>query len=139
MKRLFAVLILLSLFVLIWLPQFVWRTFEFALPPGIVRNVSLCVFSLATLGILLNVHLSWVRPILHKRKQGSMENYKHISGIPIIPSLLVIIAALMLTPRIWPCILATILLLLDTGSPIWFVIMTWKDDSLYGPSIRRKK
>lgn len=60
-----------------------------------------------------------------------MESYHFDSGIPLIPEVMIIFSAIALTPLLWPCLVATILQLLDTGDSLWFLISTWKDDSFW--------
>ena len=80
---------------------------------------------------LLNVFLSFGRPlILHLRHVPENER-RNVSGAPILGSLLLMFGALPLFPRVWPCVTVTVLLLLDTGGPLWFLMCTWKDESLW--------
>jgi hypothetical protein len=82
----------------------------------------------------LNVYTSWVRAFLHKILNGDLEDYKFVSGIPILGNVAALVA-------LWHCgnswvtiaIVITILVL-DTGGMPWFVIATWRDDSLWGKS-----
>lgn len=80
---------------------------------------------------LLNAHLSWIRPRLHARRHGSLEGYRHVSGIPLFGNLFAI-AALMLNfgnPFVAGVGLAAVLA--DTGGLPWFVFSTWSDRSLW--------
>ena len=41
----------------------------------------------------LNFYLSAVRPLVFRRRNGSLDGYKHISGLPVIGSLVVVAGA----------------------------------------------
>jgi len=138
MRRCIGILIVSGVFLLIGLPHLLWLFFKFKMPWGYVKtnlfiSPSFYFFLLGIAGILLNFHLSWIRPLLHKLIHGSMESYKFVSGLPLIPALMIVFSAIHLTPLIWPCVVASILLLVDTGGPLWFLIATWKDDSFWNP------
>ncbi len=80
----------------------------------------------------LNVHTSWVRPYVYKALHGNLEGYKFISGIPMLGSLAAFVA-LWHCGNSWTTIAVVIsILVLDTGGIPWFIIATWRDDSLWG-------
>jgi len=138
MRRGIGILIVLVIFFVVWLPHLLWWFFEIKMPWWhIKRNIFFSlffyVFILGAAGVLLNFHLSWIRPLLYKFWHGSMDSYHFVSGIPLIPTIMVVFTAIHLTPLLWPCFVATILLFLDTGGPLWFLICTWKDDSFWNP------
>ena len=138
MRRCIGVIIVLTIFLLVWLPHLLWRYFDVKMPwwyieKDIFFSPAFYIFILGAIGALLNFHLSWTRPLLYKLRYGSMESYKFVSGLPLIPTVMVVFSAIYLTPLIWPCIVATALLLLDTAGPVWFLIGTWKDDSFWNP------
>lgn len=68
----------------------------------------------------LNFYLSVIRPWLHWRRGDA--DYKHVSGIPIVHSLFLIIAIVTLPPNIVAGILMLLLLGLDTGAAHWAAI-----------------
>lgn len=80
---------------------------------------------------LLNLHLSYLRPWLYYRKQKSMDGYSYVSGIPGLGTVAVIAAVLFNFQHLLTGILAICILIADTGGLPWFLIMTWKDSSLW--------
>lgn len=80
---------------------------------------------------LLNVFLAFVRPLILQSRGIPPEEQRHVSGFPIVASVFLMLSTLPFFPQIWPCIAVTVLLLLDTGGPLWFLICTWQDDSLW--------
>ena len=144
MKRCLGVLIVLLFFLLIWLPHLLWwfwgyRMFWWRIDSRITETFYNIVLLMAALGFFLNIFLSIIRPWLYKLKHGSMESYRFISGIPLLISLAAVYSSVFLTPRIWPSILASFIVMLDFGGPVWFVIFTWKDESLWGSHQRSRK
>lgn len=80
---------------------------------------------------LLNLHLSYLRPWLYYRKHKSMDGYHSVSGIPALGTIAVIAAILFNFQHLLTGILAICILIADTGGLPWFLIMTWKDSSLW--------
>lgn len=58
--------------------------------PDAIRSVAMVV---AIVIAALNFYLSAVRPLVFRRRNGSLDGYKHISGIPVIGSLVVVAGA----------------------------------------------
>jgi|GEM_PF-2313441 len=138
MRRCIGILTVLGVFLLIWLPHLLSLFFTIKMPwwnseTRNTWNFNFFLLFLGTLGVLLNLYLHVFRPFFYKFKHGSMESYRFISGIPLFSSLAGVYSAFWLTPLIWPCLLATVLLLSDVGGVVWFLIFTWKDDSLWSP------
>ena len=80
---------------------------------------------------LLNLFLSVGRPLILQARGIRPEKQCHVSGFPLLGSFLLMFATIPFFPHVWPCVLVTALLVLDTGGPLWFLICTWKDDSLW--------
>jgi hypothetical protein len=74
---------------------------------------------------LLNSYLSWIHPLL-KQQDG-----RHVSGIPLIGNILVICSQVVGFGVLSTAVVSALALLLDTGGLPWFLLMTWKDDSLW--------
>jgi len=80
---------------------------------------------------LLNLYLSSLRPWLYHKKHKSMDGYNYVSGIPGLGTMAVIAAVLFNFQHLLTGILAICILIADTGGLPWFLIMTWKDSSLW--------
>jgi len=80
--------------------------------------------------ILCNVCL-FIHPWIYKLKHGSIEGYKHTSGTPLFGTLLIVFYSIIRFPQAEMSIYLSILLLIDVAGPLWFVICTWKDKSLW--------
>jgi hypothetical protein len=78
----------------------------------------------------LNFHLSFVRPILHTRVGGSLEGYKHVSGLPMIGSFLVVAGGLLGFGSRLCAGLGFLALAVDTGGCLWLLITLWRNPSL---------
>src|ERR1051326_4741037 len=72
----------------------------------------------------MNLHLSFVRPRLHRRRNGSMDGYRNISGFPLICNLLTVISGLITFGSSGLAVVGVILLLVDPGGTAWFLFMT---------------
>lgn len=96
------------------------------------RPIGVVVMLLALLIALLNLCLS-CRPWLHQRaNNGSLEGYKHVSGVPLIGTLLVLLGAVLGFGSAFCVAVGLLAVGLDTGGLPWFVIGTWKDASFWG-------
>jgi hypothetical protein len=88
----------------------------------------------AVLGLLfalLNAHLAMVRPWLYRLRHGSMEGYRFVSGLPLIGSVFVVAAGVLGFGALPTAVVGLVALALDTGGLPWFLIATWRDDSLW--------
>ena len=80
----------------------------------------------------INFYYSFFRPLWQFYVlRTSKEKYKHVSGIPLIGSILMIIGGLLSFGAIGSAILGLVVYAFDTGGIIWFIIHTWKDHSLW--------
>ncbi|MGO8764840.1 MAG: hypothetical protein ACLQSR_06855 [Limisphaerales bacterium] len=81
---------------------------------------------------LINMFYSFVRPfILLRILRVPNKEYKRVSGLPVIGSILVILGTLFSFGSIGTAILFLIIFLIDTGGSMWFLIATWKDSGLW--------
>ena len=80
----------------------------------------------------LNFFLAFIRPpFLIYVLRIPKEKYKHVSGYPIIGSILVCLGVLFSFGSIGSALLGLICFAFDTGGSVWFLIATWKDNSLW--------
>ncbi len=130
MKRFIGVIIALLPFVFVLLiPRLITRTNS--------PSTTICIIAWGALIFggfiaLVNFTLSFCRPYWLILKGVPIEQQRFISGIPVLGTLMLMFINIPLYSFSLPWILATIFLLLDTGGPLWFVICTWNDDSLWG-------
>ena len=80
---------------------------------------------------LLNFYLSCVRPALFRWRYGSLEQYRHVSGIPMVGTILVVVGGLLGFGSVVTASVGVVAMSLDTGSSTWFVLATWKDSSFW--------
>lgn len=79
----------------------------------------------------LNFYLSFIRPRFYFSRHGSMAGYRFKSGVPLVGTLLVVLGAVFGFGSIWSTIIGIIAFSFDTGGSGWFVIATWRDQSLW--------
>lgn len=96
---------------------------------GLTGWLGLVLF--AALFAALNLHLSFTRPLLYRWRHGSMAGYRHVSGFPLVGTFFVVAGVLLGFGDMVTASVGLGVLLADTGSPVWFLIMTWKDSSLW--------
>jgi hypothetical protein len=81
-----------------------------------------------------NFNFSFVRPFLYRLMHGSREGYHHISGIPGVGTLIVVVGVLLSFGDIVTASVGLLVLLIDTGGLPWFIAATWKYSSSWdGP------
>lgn len=85
---------------------------------------------------LLNFHLSFVRPRMLLQRYGSLDGIRHVSGIPIIGTILVLLGGIFGFGSLGTALLGIAALALDTGGSPWFLIATWRDSSLWDATRR---
>ena len=94
-------------------------------------------YTCLALGLLVgavNFYLSFLRAALIRRRTGAPPAH-HVSGIPLLG--FIVVPGLALLPA--STALSTLVALqvvCDTGNLTWFVIATWRDDGIWGPSPR---
>jgi hypothetical protein len=96
------------------------------------RSTSGLWLALAGLALgLLNMHLSFGRPMLYQWRHGSIQGYRHESGLPGIGTLGLVLAVSVGFGSVYTALVALAGLLVDTGGLPWFLIATWRDRSLW--------
>jgi hypothetical protein len=101
---------------------------------GIIKTTTLgySLFALGGLISVTNFYLHILRYPIHRLRHGKDAKYKWVSGIPLLGCLSVV-GLLSLPKSLWLSVLAFLFLCIDVGGIQWFVIFTWKDDSLWNP------
>jgi len=90
------------------------------------------LFALGGLASLVNFYLHVLRYPLHRLRHGKDAEYRWISGIPLF-GILSVVGLAFVPKSIWLNMLAFVFLCADLGGIQWFVVFTWKDDSLWNP------
>jgi hypothetical protein len=85
----------------------------------------------AALLAVLNLHLSFTRPLLYRRKHGSMAGYHFVSGVPLVGTALILAGVLPCFGDVVTASAGLGALVVDTLSPPWFLVTTWSDSSLW--------
>ena len=98
---------------------------------GQLRAAGLVAELLALLVAGLNFYLSFVRGALHERRKGSREGYRHVSGLPMIGTLLVVLGVFLGFGSIGSSVLGIVSVAADTGGSVWLLVATWRDTSLW--------
>ena len=86
------------------------------------------------LGLLVGVmnrYLSQVRPRLFWWRNGSRVGYRHVSGYPIVGTLLVVAAGLVGFGELPTAAVGLVALAIDNGGLPWYVIATWHQDEMW--------
>ena len=83
---------------------------------------------------LMNQWFSYGRPLLHLVRGRDMGTYRHSSGLPMVGTLLTVLAALVGFGALWTAALGLFVLAIDTGGSPWFLAATWNDESLWDPT-----
>lgn len=78
-----------------------------------------------------NFYLSFIRPLLFHLRRGSFDEYKNVSGIPIVGTVVVVVGAILGFGSVLCSTLGVVATALDTGGSMWFVIATWRDRSFW--------
>ena len=85
----------------------------------------------ALLFAVLNFYLSFIRPWRLLRQHGSLDGIPHVSGFPIVGTILVLLSGIFGFGAIGTSLLGMLALALDTGGAPWLLITTWRDSSLW--------
>jgi hypothetical protein len=92
--------------------------------------VGLGFTSAALLIASLNFYLSFVRPAFFRQFRSAAE-YRHVSGIPLFGTLLILAGSLYGFGASGTAVLGVIAGLIDTGGLPWFLAVTWHDASFW--------
>jgi hypothetical protein len=89
------------------------------------RTVVGNVFTLLATGVcLLNFYLSILVPWLHKRRHGSMADFRGVSGLPVVGGLLILCAGALMPSSVLFGIFLLLLYVVDgNGIPRFFVLI----------------
>jgi hypothetical protein len=80
---------------------------------------------------LVNFYLSFVRPWLLVGSQGSLEGVRHVSGIPLVGTILAMIGGVLGFSASGTAFVGLVAMTLDTGGAPWFLISTWHQSALW--------
>ncbi len=80
---------------------------------------------------LFNSYLSFVWPHVFRWRHGSLEQYRHVSGVPGLGTILVVVGGLLGFGSVVTASVGLAAILLDTGGSFWFLLTTWKDSSFW--------
>jgi hypothetical protein len=97
----------------------------------ITKPSGLVLVALGTIVATLNFYLSFIRGFLYRLRQGATQGYRHISGFPLIGTLLIVAGAIINFGSVPTAVLGLITIILDTGGAVWFLHCTWRDSSLW--------
>ena len=136
MRKITGIVIALLPFALAWTGPILSAFGNSSIPQTIAEVALLQKLSWAALLLgafiaLLNAFLHFIRPLFLKLRGILPEEQHYVSGIPLLASFLLMLSTTAFHPALWPCFAVSVLLLLDTGGPLWFLICTWKDDSVW--------
>ena len=85
----------------------------------------------AALLAALNFYLSFIRPLVFRRLHGSMTGFRHVSGIPMVGTVLAVFGALFGFGAAGSALLGLACIGIDTGGSVWFLVCTWRDRSFW--------
>jgi hypothetical protein len=75
----------------------------------------------------LNLYLSFIRPMIF----GSRSDYRNVSGVPVVGTLLVIVGTVLGFGSVLYAVLGLVVVAVDTGGSLWFLLSTWSDGSFW--------
>jgi len=128
LRRTIGILIAICPFaIVILLTIYDWR-----LHRGQSAGLGYTLLVLGGLASITNFYLQVLRYPIHCLIHGKDKEYKWESGIPLVGGLSVL-GFLFIPKAIWLSILVFVLICIDFCGLHYFVIFTWKDDSLWNP------
>jgi hypothetical protein len=92
-------------------------------------GLAIVVGGLAVAG--LNVYLAVIRPSLYVRRHGSTEGYRHVSGLPLVGTGLVVVGGAVGFADWRVAAVGLVVLAADLGGLPWFLVAAWSDRSLW--------
>jgi hypothetical protein len=93
--------------------------------------VAMAIMLAAAFVGLLNGYLSFVRPVLYQRAHGDTNGLRHVSGAPMVGTLLVLVAGVLGFGSPVCALLGMLVMAIDTGGSIWLLWSTWGDSSFW--------
>ncbi len=138
MRRLLGIVITLLPFALAWAGPILATAGQSDIPRNaaniaLLRWLAWAAFGHGAFFSLVNLYLSFGRPMILRLRGIPFEEQNNPSGYPLIATISLMLSTLPFYPSLWPCVAVTILLVLDTGGPLWFLIWTWKVDEIWRP------
>jgi hypothetical protein len=94
------------------------------------RPAGLVVELLALLVGGHNLYLS-CRGAIHQWRFGSLDGYRHISGLPAVGSMLAILGVFLGFGSIVAAVIGLVAVAVDTGGLPWFLVCIWHDESFW--------
>src|SRR5690349_19056289 len=87
----------------------------------LVRIVGFAIFGLGALVVWINFYTSFVRYPLHRLRGGTREDFRWVSGLPLVGSILLCLSTMFFgrSPVSW---IALAIALLDTGGVLGVVL-----------------
>jgi len=79
----------------------------------------------------LNFYVAFMRIAIYRWTKGSLDGYRHVSGFPVIGSLVVVVGAVLGFGSVLCAVLGLVAVALDTGGSVWLVIATWRDSGFW--------
>jgi hypothetical protein len=89
---------------------------------------------LSLVGLLFascNLYLAMIRPVLYVWRHGSTEGLRHVSGIPVLGTLLVVTGGSIGFCDWRAAAVGLAGVVFDVGGLPWFLVATWRDSSLW--------
>jgi hypothetical protein len=89
---------------------------------------------LASGGLLVggfNFYLAVIRPLLYALRHGSSEGQRRVSGVPLLGTLLATAGGAVGFGDWRSAAIGLVTLTIDLGGLPWFLIATWRDESLW--------
>lgn len=81
---------------------------------------------------VLNLYLAFVRPFLYSRRNAnSLGCYRHVSGVPLVGSVLTTIAVLWAWGDLSVAVASLLILMIDTGGVVWLLASLRRDRSFW--------
>jgi hypothetical protein len=90
-------------------------------------TAALVVMLVATSIGALNFYLSFIRPMI----SGSRSDDRNVSGVPVVGTLLVVIGTVLGFGSVLCALLGLVVVAVDTGGSLWFLLSTWRDGSFW--------
>lgn len=95
------------------------------------RRAGLVVTLLALALGGVNFYLAFLRESLYARSKESLDDYRRVSVIPVVGTLMVMAGAVVGSGSALCAALGLLAVVLDAGGIPWFVVFTWKDTTLW--------
>ncbi|HEX7151446.1 MAG TPA: hypothetical protein VF618_08170 [Thermoanaerobaculia bacterium] len=74
----------------------------------------------------VNAWLSWGRGVLYRRRHGSLEGYRFVSGFPLVGAGVAVLAVILAFGHDGVAAIALLSMVVAPGSPLWFLPVVWR-------------